>query len=113
MAAVLWRERAQRKSAREGESEGGRRGDTRVLGYGAAGREAARGAELGRASAMAGRAPVHGVHEDNLSSTWRAPELTWWGANLGHFRAESVLGPKMKFAHLGLLYVSHLRCLII
>ena len=69
--------------------------------------------EVGRASAMAGRAPVHGCHDGISSNTWRAPELTWWGANLGHFRAESVLGPKMKFAHLGLLYVSHLRCLII
>ena len=33
-------------------------------------REAARGAELGRASAMAGRAPVHGCHDVILSNTW-------------------------------------------
>ena len=29
------------------------------------------------------------------------------GADLGHPRAESANGPKMKFAHLGLLYVFH------
>jgi hypothetical protein len=43
---------AQRKCAREGEGDGGRQGDTRALGLGAAGREAARGTEVGRAAAM-------------------------------------------------------------
>ena len=56
--------------------------------------------EVGCTSAMVGCAPVHGVHEDKLSSTWRALELTWWGADLCRFRAESDSGPKMKFAQL-------------
>jgi hypothetical protein len=43
---------AQRKCAREGEGDGGRQGDTRALGLGAAGHEAARGTEVGRAAAM-------------------------------------------------------------
>ena len=50
--AATERASAQRKCAREGESEGGRQGDTRALGLGAAGREAARGTEVGRAAAM-------------------------------------------------------------
>ena len=36
-----------------------------------------------------------------------------WGADLGRFRAESNLGPKTKFSHLGLLYISHLRSQVI
>ena len=47
------------------------------------------------------------------SSTWRASVWAGWGADLGHFQAESDLGPKMKFAHLGLLYISHLSCQVI
>ena len=57
------------KSAREGESEGGRRGDARALGFGAAGHEVARGMEVGRASAMVGARSVHGRHEDILRNT--------------------------------------------
>ena len=50
----------------------------RARSYGGAGHSAARGAELGRASAMAGRAPVHGCHDAISSNTWRASQcLTW------------------------------------
>ena len=66
--------------------------------------------KVGRAAA----AEAHGGHVHNTRrrlgispSTWRASVRATWGANLGHFQAESVLGPKMKFAHLGLLYISH------
>ena len=46
--------------------------------FGGAGREAARGAELGRASAMAGRAPVHGCHDVISPNTWRASRCSTW-----------------------------------
>ena len=50
----------------------------RARSYGGAGHSAARGAELGRALAMAGRAPVHGCHDAISSNTWRASQcLTW------------------------------------
>ena len=58
------------KSAGEGESEGGRRGDTRALGYGVAGRETARGTEVGRASAMVGARSMHSCHDALSSNTW-------------------------------------------
>jgi len=56
---------------------------------------------------------VHGGRVGLLSNTWRASAWARWGADLGHFQAESDLGPKMKFAHLGLLYISHLSCQVI
>ena len=62
---------------------------------------------------MAGRAPVHGVHEDKLSSTWRAPELTWWGANLGWLGCELDIGPKTKFEAHELLFIFHLETKVI
>jgi hypothetical protein len=39
------------------------------------------------------------------SSTWRASVWARWGADLGHFQAESDLGPKIKFVHLSMLYI--------
>ena len=56
---------------------------------------------------------MHGDHVGKLSNRWRAPVWTRWGADFGHFRAESNLGPKMKFDHLGLLYISYLECTVI
>ena len=54
-----------------------------------------------------------GDHVGKRSNRWRAPVRATWGANLGHFQAESVLGPKMKFVHLGLLYIFHLETKVI
>ena len=72
--------------------------------------------KVGRAAA----AEAHGGHVHNTCrrsgispSTWRASVRATWGANLGHFQAESVLGQKMKFVHLGLLYISCLRSQVI
>ena len=62
---------------------------------------------------MVGRAPVHGVHEDKLSSTWRAPELTWWGADLGRLGCELDIGPKTKFEARELLFIFHLETKVI
>ena len=66
--------------------------------------------KLGRAAA----AEAHGGHVHNTRrrsgispSTWWVSVRATWGANLGHFQAESVLGPKMKFVHLSLLYIFH------
>jgi len=52
-----------------------------------------------------GRALLHGRRVDLPPNTWRASVWARWGADLGRFRAESDLGPKMKFVHLGLLYI--------
>ena len=93
MVAMLWRVCVQRESAREGESEGGRRGDSRALGYGAAGREVARGTEVGHASAMVGRALVHGHHEVISSSTWRALLCSTWSPFLSQLCSELGYGP--------------------
>jgi hypothetical protein len=46
----------------------------------------------------------HGSRVGESSSTWRATNGAWWAALLGWIWAESRHGPKMKFAHLGLLY---------
>ena len=62
---------------------------------------------------MAGRAPVHGVHADKLSSTWRALELTWWGADFGHLGCELDIGPKTKFEARELLFIFHLETKVI
>jgi hypothetical protein len=66
--------------------------------------------KVGCASAV----EAHGGHVHNTRrrsgispSTWRASVRATWGANLGHFQAESVLGPKMKFVHRGLFYIFH------
>jgi len=56
---------------------------------------------------------MHGDHVGKLPNRWRASVRATWGANLGHFQAESVLGPKMKFVHLGLLYIFHLETKVI
>ena len=45
---------------------------------GGVGHEAARGVELGCASAMAGRAPVHGCHDVISPNTWRASRCSTW-----------------------------------
>ena len=50
---------------------------------------------------------MHGDHVGTRSNRWRAPEWTWWGADLGRLRAESDIGAKTKFVHLGLLYIFH------
>ena len=72
--------------------------------------------KVGRAAA----AEAHGGHVHNTCrrsgispSTWRASVRATWGANLGHFQGESVLGPKMKFVHLVLLYIFHLETKVI
>ena len=56
---------------------------------------------------------MRGDHVGKRSNRWRAPVRATWGANLGHFQAESVLEPKMKFVHLGLLYIFHLETKVI
>jgi len=56
----------------------------RARGYGGAGCEAARGTELGRVSAMAGHALVHGCHDAFLSNTWRARWSPTWSPFLAY-----------------------------
>ena len=79
----------------------------------AAGHEAVRGTEVGRASAMVVRALVHGRHEVILTNTRRATVKVMWGAGLGHFQAESDIGPKMKFEARVLLFIFHLETKVI
>jgi len=56
---------------------------------------------------------MRGDHVGKRSNRWRAPVRATWGANLGHFQAESVLGPKMKFVAHELLYIFHLETKVI
>ena len=67
---------------------------------GRAGREAARGAAFGHASAMAGALsawrPRPG-HAPIMSSTWRVTNGAWWATFLGLFLADLANGPKTKF----------------
>ena len=64
-----------RQGGRERGREAWRHPGTR---FEAAGHEAARGMKVGRASAMVGRALVHGRHEVISSSTWRALLCPTW-----------------------------------
>jgi len=57
--------------------------------------------------------PLHGCHGGILSNTCRATTWMEWDAYLGLVRAEFGHGPKMKFAKLGLLYISGLRVMVI
>ena len=66
-------------------------------------RSARQGAWHGRGRAAA----LHGRHDDISPNTCRARKWLAWGAFLGLFRADLANGPKTKFAHLGLLYISH------
>ena len=56
---------------------------------------------------------MHGDHVGKLPNRWRASVRATWGANLGHFQAESVLGPKMKFEARELLFIFHLETKVI
>ena len=56
---------------------------------------------------------MRGDHVGKRLNRWRAPVRATWGANLGHFQAESVLGPKMKFVAHELLYIFHLETKVI
>ena len=56
---------------------------------------------------------MHGDHVGKLPNRWRASVRATWGANLGHFQAESVLGPKMKFEARELLFIFHLESMVI
>jgi len=84
--------------ARDREREGrweGERVNQGELGarFEAAGREVARGTEVGHASAMVGRALVHGHHEVISSSTWRALLCPTWSPFLGQLCSELGYGP--------------------
>ena len=68
---------------------------------GGVGREAARGAELGRASAMAGRAPVHGCHDAFSLNTWRARWSPTWSPFLAYSVHIWTLAPVSKLLYSG------------
>ena len=70
-------------------------------------RRRARGREQGTRQQRRRAASMRDDHVGKRSNRWWAPVWTRWGADLGRFRAESNLRPKMKFDHLGLLYIFH------
>jgi len=56
-----------------------------------------------RVAMEVGAPSLHGGRVDISSSTWRTVKWPAWEAILGLLQAEFRDGPKMKFAHLGLL----------
>ena len=69
--------------------------------FGGAGHEAACGAELGCASAMAGHAPVHGCHDAISSNTWRARWSPTWSPFSAYFVHIRTLAPVAKLLYSG------------
>ena len=67
----------------------------------------ARGSNGGHALCMEATPWTRAAHWGILPSTWRAAKRSAWGTILGRLQAKFGHGPKMKFAHLGLLYISY------
>jgi hypothetical protein len=64
-----------------------------------------RGDEVDATVRMATTHRARGGRRGVLPSTWRATRWPRWDEIWAGFQADSILGPNMKFVHLGLLYI--------